>query len=188
MAYSTLKRKTPLKAKSGFKPSCGFKKKSPDKMPDCAEKIPCTEGKRVKKAKPSAKSGLMLRLDMVFSLYIRLRDAMYGGRTVCISCGKVFPFEQMQCGHYHGRRSLSTRWDEDNCHSECALDNCSNPNHLDGYTANLIAKIGQERFNALAARANKAMKWSEDELREAIAKYTAECRRLSKEKGIKIRI
>ena len=130
----------------------------------------------------------MLRLDMVFSLYIRLRDAMDGGRTICISCGRVFPFEQMQCGHYHGRRSLSTRWDEDNCSSECSLDNCSNPNHLEGYTVNLVEKIGQERFNALAARANQARQWSESELREMIEHYTVECRRLSKEKGIKIRL
>ena len=143
--------------------------------------------KQPKKAK-SERGSLTVHLDIVFSLYIRLRDAMPGGQTICISCGHQFPFEQMQCGHYYGRRSLSTRWDEDNCHSECCFDNCSNPNHFEGYTKNLIAKIGQERVEALRIRSNETRKWSRDELKELIANYTAEVKRLSKEKDINVKI
>lgn len=188
MSYSTLKRRTPLKAKSGFKPFCGLKGTQTDKVYDKHQRKPTEATKKGEGKKKKGKASLVCKLDMVFSLFIRLRDAMDGGMTVCISCGRTFPFEQMQCGHYHGRRSLSTRWDEDNCNAECAVDNCSNQNHLVGYTKNLIAKIGQERFNRLAAKANTIRKWSENELREMIDHYTSECRRISKEKGIRIRL
>lgn len=163
---SSLKRKTPLKSNGGIKPS----------------------ERKEKSAKPKKRqrTSLMTHLDIVFSQYIRLRDAMEGGMTRCISCGRVLPFAQMQCGHFFGRVNLSTRWDEDNCHSECALDNCSNPNHLDGYKRNLIVKIGEERYDALCSRARETRKWSGEELRELIKHYTMEIKKLSKEKGIRI--
>lgn len=69
-----------------------------------------------------------LELDRVYSLYIRLRDAGDGGYTRCISCGKVFPFEQMQNGHFWGRKHIATRWDEHNCNSECST--CLTPDAL----------------------------------------------------------
>ena len=191
---STLKRntpleaKTPLKANGGFKPSCGFKKKHGGQLPDRAEKSPQKAKEWAKTARKNDRSSLETHLDIVFSLYIRLRDAMPGGRTRCISCGRVFPFEQIQAGHYYTRHNRSVRWDEDNVHAECSLDNCSNPGHLEGYTKNLIAKIGQGRFDALSVRAHGTRKWSGEELREMIRHYTAEVKRLSREKGINVRI
>lgn len=194
MAGSTLKRKTPLKAKTPLRAKGGFKPRQPlygeprALLPKKGCKKPSEGAETAKKAKKGTRSSLETHLDIVFSLYIRLRDAMPNGLVRCISCGKVFPFDMIQCGHYHSRRSLATRWDEDNCHAECATDNCFNPDHLDGYKANLIAKIGQDRFDALNIRAHGMRKWSGDELRRMIRHYTSEARRLSKEKGIKVKI
>ena len=188
MAYSSLKRKTPLKAKVGFKARQPLKRKPQAQHAASDGRGRHVGGKRPKAAGSTSKSSLETHLDIVFSLYIRLRDAMDGGKTQCISCGRIFPFEQMQCGHYHSRKNMATRWDEDNCHAECAIDNCSNQNHLDGYTANLIAKIGQERFDELNVRAHGTRKWHGDELREMIRHYTSEARRISREKGIAVRI
>ena len=83
--------------------------------------------------KPVAKKNvttLVNKLDKVFSLYIRKRDAMpYGGRYFkCISCGRVLPFEQADCGHFWSRRHMATRFDEDNCNSECS--HCLTPDAL----------------------------------------------------------
>ena len=80
-----------------------------------------------------------------FNRYIRKRDA----NEPCISCQRHHK-GQYHAGHYKtvGARS-DLRFDEDNCHKQCAPCN----NHLSGnigeYTGNLINKIGQERFDAL---------------------------------------
>lgn len=184
---STLQRKTPLRAKTGFKPSQCFKQKSSSQLHKDDNKKP-SKGSRSPQRAKTERGGLIERLDTAFSLYIRLRDAMPGGRTRCISCGREFPFEQMQAGHYHSRRSYSTRWDELNVHSQCSVCNCNQCGNIVGYTPNLIAKIGQERFDALRIRANQIRKWSDDELKCMIRHYIAEARRLSKEKCITINI
>lgn len=187
MAYSSLKRKTPLK-RSGFKRSYGCFKSSDGQTPAKVDKKPPEAKERAKKARKSGKSSLETHLDIVFSVYIRLRDAMDGGLTRCISCGRVFPFGAMQCGHYFGRANMATRWDEENCSSECAFCNCSDANHLEGYTRHLKEKIGEDAFEALARRAHGTRKWSGDELRDMIKHYTAEARRLSREKNINVKI
>ena len=104
--------------------------------------------------KPVAKKNvttLVNKLDKIFSLYIRKRDAMpYGGRYFkCISCGRVLPFEQADCGHFWSRRHMATRFDEDNCNAECKGCNRFDGDHLLGYQANLIKKIGQRRYDIL---------------------------------------
>ena len=187
MAYSTLKRKTPLR-KSGFKP-----RQSQEREPKAVLPHPkgenATEGaEKPKTAKKRPKTSLETHLDIVFSLYIRLRDAMDGGMTRCISCGKVFPFPQVQCGHFFGRANMSTRWDEQNCNAECVRCNCFDDEHLVGYRLNLVRKIGTEAYDELCERAHRTRKWSGDEIRDMIKYYTAEARRLAKEKGINVKI
>ena len=44
---------------------------------------------------------------------------------------------------------MATRWDEQNCHSECKFCNRFSADHLIAYQANLIRKIGQGRFDLL---------------------------------------
>lgn len=188
MAYSSLKRKTPLKVKVGFKARQSLQRKPKAQQPAKERKGRHTASERPRTPRKPTKSSLELRLDVYFSMFIRLRDAMDGGMTRCISCGRVLPFREMQCGHFFGRRNMSTRWDEDNCNSECEHCNCKDDHHLEGYRRNLIRKIGEERFAMLEARHNEERKWTEAELREAIAHYTAEVRRLSKEKGIAVRV
>ena len=73
------------------------------------------------------KTDLVAKLDKVFSRYIRLRDCMPNGYFRCISCGKIKPYEQADCGHFHSRRHMSTRFDEDNAHAECRY--CLTPEH-----------------------------------------------------------
>ena len=81
-----------------------------------------------KKKRQASIQTLTKKLDVVYSKYIRLRDAMEGGSTRCISCGQIKPFDKMDCGHFHSRTHKSTRWDEDNTHSECSF--CLTPDSL----------------------------------------------------------
>ena len=194
MAYSSLKRKTPLKAKTPLKSDGGFRArqtggKNEKALPsDKSGKKPADGAKGGKSAGRQTRNSLETHLDIVFSLFIRLRDAMEGGMCKCISCGRVLPFSQIQCGHYFGRANMSTRWDEDNCNAECVHCNCYDDDHLVLYKLNLIRKIGVDAYDALCARAHGMRKWSGDELRAMVKRYTAEARRLSREKGIKVKI
>ena len=138
-----------------------------------------------KKSSPSL-STLVDRLDTVFSRYIRLRDAMPTGMFRCISCGKIKPIEQADCGHFHSRTHMSTRFDEDNCHAECRYCNRFSADHIIGYRENLIKKIGEQRFMLLDIKAHETKKWSHFELEQLAKYYRALVQKLQKEKGIKL--
>lgn len=101
-------------------------------------------GVKVKK-----KTDYVRKLDNVFSLYIRLRDAMPNGMIRCISCGQIKPFNKFDNGHYFSRRKMATRWDEDNCHAECR--HCLTPDSLilmKDFTWKQLGdiKVGEEVF------------------------------------------
>lgn len=62
----------------------------------------------LKKKSPNLKN----KLDTVFSRFIRLRDARKDGTFQCISCGRILPLDQADCGHYINRQHMSTRFSE----------------------------------------------------------------------------
>ena len=134
------------------------------------------------------KPDLVAKLDKVFSRYIRLRDCMPNGYFRCISCGKIKPYEQADCGHFHSRRHMATRFDEDNAHAECKSCNRFSADHLIHYEKNLKSKIGQQRFDKLAWKAaqtkKQTKKWADFELIELTKYYKALGDKLSKEKGL----
>lgn len=135
-----------------------------------------------------SKSRLVNKLDRVFSLYIRLRDVMPNGYVRCISCGKIKKFEDVDCGHFHSRRHMSTRYDEDNCSAECRYCNRFSADHLIGYQLNLIKKIGEKRFELLNVKAHTTYHYCDNELGSKIAFYNSEVKKLSTLKGIKVNI
>lgn len=131
---------------------------------------------------------LISKLDRVFSAYIRLRDAMPNGYVRCISCGRIKPFSDVDCGHFHSRVHMSTRFDEMNCWAECRYCNRISSDHLISYQRNLIRKIGQDMFDILNAKAHTTKKWNDFELRSMIDYYTKKAKELSVQKGIKVNL
>ena len=111
---------------------------------------------------------------------------MPSGTFRCISCGKIKPIEQADAGHYHSRRHMSTRFDEDNVNAECRFCNRFSADHIIGYRENLIKKIGEQRFLLLEVKAHEMKKWSHFELEQLIKYYKALGDKLSKEKGISL--
>lgn len=147
-----------------------------------------TENKEPNKRESKSKPNLTKKLDRRFSLYIRLRDAMPNGYVRCISCGQIKRFEDVDCGHFHSRTHMATRYDEDNCHAECRFCNRFCADHLIGYQRNLIQKIGQQKFDLLNAKAHSTCHYLNSELEDMIAHYTAEVKKLSSLKGIKVNL
>ena len=139
-----------------------------------------------KSRKSPSLSTLVDRLDTIFSKYIRLRDAMPSGMFRCISCGQIKPISQADCGHFHSRIHMSTRFDEDNCHAECRFCNRFSADHIIGYRENLIKKIGGQRFALLEVKAHQSYKYSHFEIEQLIKYYRARVEMLQKEKGIRL--
>jgi len=81
---------------------------------------------------------------------------------------------------------MSTRFDEENCNSECRYCNRFSADHLIGYRENLIKKIGMKRFQLLEVKVHQTKKWSCFELEQLIKYYSALVKILSDEKGIRI--
>lgn len=158
-------------------------KKKPKKKAD--EQILFPKAKKTAVRKPV---DLTKKLDRVFSAYVRLRDVMPSGVFRCISCGQIKLFAQGDCGHYHSRTHMATRWDPDNAHMECQGCNRVKSDHLIGYRRNLVEKIGLDRVNRLEMLAHSQKHWQDFELQEKIDYFTQEVKRLITEKGIEVKI
>lgn len=135
----------------------------------------------------SKKPDLIRKLDRVFSLYIRLRDTMPSGMCKCISCGRIKPFKDIDAGHFYSRTHMATRFDPFNVNGECSYCNRFDEDHLLMYRENLIRKIGLSNFNYLTMKKSMTKKWDDFELQKLIDYYTAEVRRLSADKGIRVK-
>lgn len=138
--------------------------------------------------KRKGNASLVKKLDRVFALYIRLRDVMPSGVFRCISCGRILPFEQSDCGHFYSRKHMATRFDEQNCHAECRGCNRMSADHIIAYRDNLVDKIGLAGIDRLRVLHVQSVHWQDFELEEKIIYYTAEVKRLSAEKGIKVNL
>jgi hypothetical protein len=133
----------------------------------------------------SRSNSLKNKLDDVFSEFIRLRDSRDDGTFVCISCGRLLPYDQADCGHYINRKHMSTRFSEKNCNAQCHSCNRFDEGNIQGYRRGLIAKYGEPVVLMLEASKNQINKLSEFEYKAMIDHYRKEVKRLKKEKGIK---
>lgn len=141
-----------------------------------------------KKAKAGlSKSKLRDKLDAVFSKYIRLKYSDDRGNCRCISCGKVFFWKEIQCGHYMSRRYMSTRFSEDNCRPQCVACNIFNQGNIQMYRRALIKQIGEQRVDLTEVRARQETKnWSLFEYQAMIDFYQKEVNKLLEKKHLTI--
>lgn len=146
------------------------------------------EKKEPKMRSKNSKPNLIKKLDRIFSLYIRLRDVMPSGYVRCISCGQIKRFEEVDCGHFHSRRHMATRYSEENCNAECRYCNRFSSDHLIAYQNNLVRKIGQHRFDMLNVKAHSTCHYLDSEIEEMISHYSNEVKRISTLKGIKVNL
>lgn len=127
-----------------------------------------------------------LKLDKVFSEYIRLRDSKeYAHKAfVCISCGHLKPFSQADCGHYINRQHMSTRYDEMNCNAQCSHCNRFDEGNIVGYRAGLVRKYSEERVLLLESRKNSTRKYSDFEYKELIKYYSGLIKTMKNESNL----
>lgn len=154
------------------------------------------KGKKPKKKKSELRTWTE-KLDKVISLYVRMRDSRYFHYKYfrCISCGRVLPIDQADCGHYHSRTHMSLRFDTRNCNAECRRCNRFSSDHLIGYRKNLIRKLGllsykqkhpnipaieeevkrlgEQQLDMMDVEKHQTKKWSVFELQKLYQYYSA---------------
>jgi hypothetical protein len=121
----------------------------------------------------------MRKADEAFSIFIRTRDSQpYNGLYFrCISCGRILPIGQADCGHYVNRSHMSLRFSELNCNAQCRHCNRFQEGNIQDYRKGLINKIGEQKVVLLEAQKNETNKLSSFEI-ELIAKhYTEEAKK-----------
>lgn len=144
--------------------------------------------KRMGKSGADKGADLKKKLDKVFSQYIRLRD-MLPGTTLfrCISCGKVYPISNADCGHYINRKHMSTRFSEVNCNAQCRQCNRFDEGNMSGYRLGLIGKYGEQRVAFLEAQKYETRKYYDYEYEALIAHYKKEIAHILEQRKLTIR-
>lgn len=114
----------------------------------------------------SKRKTLIKKLDKVFSLYIRNRDANKRGVCSCCTCKKKLPIKQIHCGHFMSRRHYSTRWDPENTAAQCAGCNTFNQGEQFKFALYLDNKYGDGKAEELLQKSRKTSKLSILDLQE----------------------
>lgn len=123
------------------------------------------------------------KLDKVFSVFIRLRDANANGYVRCISCGKIQHWKDVDNGHYVNRKHLSTRWHEKNCNAQCRECNRFDEGNPLGYSRGLEKKYGPSVMVELDILKHQISKLSEFEGKLLIKYYSEKVKELKNLKG-----
>ena len=127
------------------------------------------------------------KLDRVFSQYIRLRDMMQGGVFRCISCGRIYPMRDADCGHYINRKHMSTRFSEINCNAQCRSCNRFDEGNMQGYRRGLVAKYGEAKVALLESQKYEVRKYTDFEYDALTKHYQGETKKLLKEHNVTIK-
>ena len=123
---------------------------------------------------------LIAEADRAFCAWVRARDA----GLPCICCGETAKSSSLtggdwDAGHYRSRGAAShLRYHPDNASAQRKRCN-RRAFDVASYRANLIARIGLERVEALE-QDNRTHKWTRDELREIRDTYRQKLRELLK--------
>jgi hypothetical protein len=119
--------------------------------------------------KPTRKS-LVIKLDTVFSQYIRRKDAI-SDIAICITCGKKDHYKKLQCGHFMSRRHYSTRWEENNVGVQCYGCNITNQGMQYAFSK-YLTKIDNNLPDELLIKSKQIVKFADVDLIDMINKYT----------------
>ena len=128
---------------------------------------------------------IVKRLDDIFSLFIRLRDADNKGVVRCITCNRATNWKHnTDCGHYVSRAIYSTRWDEKNCAGQCKPCNGFKEGEKEKFGEEINKRYGAGTKEMLKIKKNNKFKLERFTLQFLIAEYQNKVLRLRDEKGI----
>ena len=121
-------------------------------------------------AKKLTRSKLVKKLDTIFSIYIRRKNAINDIAT-CFTCGKKAHWKKLQNGHFQSRKHYSTRFCEINCQVQCAGCNVFKYGEQYVFGNKLDQKYGSGTAERLHFKAKQIIKLSNPEIEEMIIRY-----------------
>ena len=116
-------------------------------------------------------SKLKKKLDVLFSQYIRRRNADHLGRVKCFTCGLEKHWKEQQAGHFQSRSHHSTRWDEVNVQVQCVKCNMFRQGEQYKFGLYLDDRFGDGTAEELENRAKTIVKLNRVDYEEAIERY-----------------
>ena len=120
---------------------------------------------------PTTISKLKKKLDVLFSQYIRRRNADHLGRVKCFTCGLEKHWKEQQAGHFQSRSHHSTRWDEVNVQVQCVKCNMFRQGEQYKFGLYLDDRFGDGTAEELENRAKTIVKLNRVDYEEAIERY-----------------
>jgi len=120
-------------------------------------------------------------LEKWFSYFIRLNNADWKGFATCYTCGDRQYYKYLQDGHYIPRANMSLKYSVINNKPQCYKCNCVKNGNLKIFRKNLIKEYGIEAVEELERLKHSTYKYSLSEMKELIAYYKNEVRKLTNE-------
>ena len=127
---------------------------------------------------PTTISKLKKKLDVLFSQFIRRRNADHLGRVKCFTCGVEKHWKEQQAGHFQSRSHHSTRWDEVNVQVQCVKCNMFRQGEQYKFGLYLDDRFGDGTAEELENRAKTIVKLNRVDYEEAIERYKQKIREL----------
>lgn len=122
---------------------------------------------------------LVADLDIIFSRYVRLKDADLYGNVKCISCLKVDNWKNLDNGHFVPRAHMYTRFSENNCRPQCVHCNRTKRGNLVEFAKALeIERPGS--VEELYEQAKIVYHYTREELKGMIAAYMVKLKKVQK--------
>ena len=119
------------------------------------------------------RSTIVKKLDKIFSIWVRSKDADHAGMVECFTCGvtKSWKYE-IDAGHFMGRGKYATRWDEQNVKPQCKSCNGFRSGEQYLFSKHLDEEYGKGTSDELVYQSNQLAKFTNDELLKKIEHFT----------------
>lgn len=134
----------------------------------------------IKKKKLTPLPKLKEKLDKVFSLYIRLRNADDNGMVECYTSGKMIHYKESHAGHFIVRSHLGTRWNEINVQVQSVEQNIYRSGNPQEFGRRIIQDYGIEEYEKLFELSKKTIKVDRFFYEGMIQEYTEKVNELMK--------
>ena len=119
------------------------------------------------------RSTIVKKLDKIFSIWVRSKDADHAGMVDCFTCGvtKSWKYE-IDAGHFQSRGKYATRWDEQNVKPQCKRCNGFRGGEQYLFSKHLDLEHGDGTAEWLEFESNQTARFTNDELLRKIEHFT----------------
>lgn len=124
------------------------------------------------------------KADIPYSQWVRLNETDDEGFCKCYTCPAEKKWTEMECGHYIDRVHKYARFLPINTHPQCFECNHEMRGNIETYRENLVRDYGENQVKVLEESKYQIYQLKESNIKYVASVYSAEVRKLRKEKGL----